>query len=643
MQIVVRQPLPPSALFRAVSEVRRIVRECTGSVAACQLCASPSLAVKDDGGAVMCRVEFTPWNEAEMEPEKVQAALMGQGVVFAPHWGLASHSTQSRALSCHVVSWGVLPSNQDLSESAHGMSFDAGDIASLEGGGPGSDSPSHTTADTSWEAVLSLAADIAGDSLSPSTAADAPVRTILLSVSCDGIRGWAYNVKPEVVDQLLQSLWEFAWLIRRRSYVMRAIVMHKVGLGHTVPASCVALKVERANRGGSGSGGGAGAAGPGGAALSSDGRGVVPTPHDRFRTVSMRRGPGPPSMLPSVPSSRGFRGAGPPPPAVLPSFNKPATSDAPQEFRVESLDALDFVFKSRSTARGVQRSAVPLSAFDTPMLSAPSPTRHAARAALSTRMVNISSSDAASPRPGGAGAKASLTPKDVWERVLAADAAGLTVAPVSDIAKRTGDVRFGDPVRLHVLQVKGADRSLAELRPKVLQPGSLAVARTLKEPALEGLFSAAPLSDAVVTELGRRKATLDVVASVIGTARPLSASRFAFSQVRWLCDHARVCACAALFAAPPPAQILEHPQRPTVLDAFTLALTKHLTADAGCVVIAAANPDVAGADGDMPASTRTSRSATRESTAELTISTGTVVTSPLATRLRVCVCGCRGP
>lgn len=66
-------------------------------------------------------------------------------------------------------------------------------------------------------------------------------RAVVLSVSCGGIRGWTFGVKPEAVEALQAAIWEFVWLIRRRAFVFRSIVMHKLGAGHAVRATMLQL------------------------------------------------------------------------------------------------------------------------------------------------------------------------------------------------------------------------------------------------------------------------------------------------------------------------------------------------------------------------------------------------------------------
>jgi hypothetical protein len=143
-----------------------------------------------------------------------------------------------------------------------------------------------------------LCAEIAADS--PLTGLAEPVRAVMLSVSCDGVRGWAFNLRADVVEQLTVAIAEFLWLVRRRAYVLQAIVLHKLGLGHAVPWSCSPLKLPKVVKVGGGP-----ATRPGSQTMSmalsepsARGSATLPLSQDRvLRSASLRR------VIPPSPSS----------------------------------------------------------------------------------------------------------------------------------------------------------------------------------------------------------------------------------------------------------------------------------------------------------------------------------------------------
>jgi hypothetical protein len=121
--------------------------------------------------------------------------------------------------------------------------------------------------------------------------------------------------------------------------------------------------------------------------------------------------------------------------------------------------------------------------------------------------------------------------REICDKVVAADAAGFLLPHLGDIAKKTNDLRFGDPVRLHVLQLKAADKHLSDLHAKFAQTGAIAVAHPLKAGTLDSLFGSSGAS-LPVSEAQKRKSNDEGISAVLkSSARFLACRRCEFLQV----------------------------------------------------------------------------------------------------------------
>ena len=278
LQIEVPEPVPPSALSRIVTEVRRIIRDCEPSLHSqnltfrCGANGEPA-GVSGDHDNLMYHVEFAS-SSSDREPQSsdtpvapgathqpasaaspggarsavaASPSVKGSGgaahgsVVVVPPWSMTGHASHATPSLCFVVSGGILPKYRDhrdatpRADDREAQSSSGLDAAALASLGHGAYAAVGDVSGVDDDGVATSAAIASEPTSVPAVTTK---KSILLTVSCDGIRGWTCGWRPETVDSLLASLCELASWVRRRTFVLTSIVAHKMGSGHVVPAAC---------------------------------------------------------------------------------------------------------------------------------------------------------------------------------------------------------------------------------------------------------------------------------------------------------------------------------------------------------------------------------------------------------------------
>jgi hypothetical protein len=427
-----------------------------------------------------------------------------------PLWSMAEHVTMPREAVCFVITGGVLPRSRDSATptpaqpSGRHTSVATGDDAAMADGAM----DAADVEDDGVSAVAALAHELSSSSTVPLK------RSVLFLVSPDGVKGWTVNWRPESVECLQMMLWELGTWMRRRSFLLSSIVLHKLGLGHAAGDACAPLPPPRARHakllmnaklrwwsahalsqpGGEPRGRRPSLAqrmfasvGGASVAASADRRLLTPAiasdGSDMAQPAAYRDVDSVKAMLRWRGPVRSARSAQSVPPQAQPSPNR-ASLPHLQPLGVHGMRTptgpttiAPSAVRSSLAPRPIRMpaAAVPSSRRGTTSAAAAA----AAAAAGSSSMAPRSTSMAPRSTAVTASRRAPKTPladRSVCDRLRLAVCLGIRVAFTHEIARAVNDARVTDVLRLHAIQLEAADKALQEWQNRRVRLGVVALA-----------------------------------------------------------------------------------------------------------------------------------------------------------------------